>query len=189
MPSLAPPRLVPAVAADLPVMQNLGRFYVYEMARSCHEIEGYGCPPDGLWECMDLAPYFREPRFHPFMLRGGEEPAGFAVVRAMDGGGWNMEQFFVTAPYQRGGTGRRMFRALLDRFPGKWRIEVLPQNAPALAFWRSVAAEADSRVSETREIVPDGEWAPVECIVLTLVAPFPAAEAGLRAQPFPARIP
>jgi predicted acetyltransferase len=119
---------------------------------------------------MDFAPYFREPRFHSFMLLSGEEPAGFAVVRDM-GDGWNMEQFFVTAPYQRDGNGRRIFRALLDRFPGKWRIEVLPQNAPALAFWRHVCGEVDGEVSETREIVEDGEWDPVECIVLTLSPP------------------
>jgi len=170
MPS-GPPRLVAATAADLPVMQNLGRFYVYEMARTCHAVPGYACPPDGLWACMDFGPYFREARFHPFMLLSGEEPAGFAVVRGLDGGGWNMEQFFVTAPYQRGGNGRRIFRELLAQFPGTWRIEVLPQNGPGLAFWRRVAAEADGRVSETREIVEDGEWDPVECIVLTLSPP------------------
>jgi ribosomal-protein-alanine N-acetyltransferase len=168
------PRLVPAIAADLPVMQNLGRFYVYEMARTCHAIAGYSCPPDGLWECMDFGPYFREACFHPFLLRSGEEPAGFAVVRDMDGdmrGAWNMEQFFVTAPHQRGGHGRRIFRELLGRFPGAWRIEVLPQNSVGLAFWRSVAAEADSTVNETREIVEDGDYDPVECVVLTLSAP------------------
>lgn len=164
MTSAAPPRLVPATAADLPVMQNLGRFYVYEMARHCSAVPGYACPADGLWECMDFAPYFREARFHPFMLLSGEEPAGFAVVRDLDGG-WNMEQFFVTAPYQRDGNGRRIFRELLVRFPGTWRIEVLPQNTPALAFWRQVVGEVDSARRETREIVPDGEWDPVECIV------------------------
>lgn len=159
------PRLVPATAADLPVMQNLGRFYVYEMARYCSDVQGYACPADGLWECMDFAPYFAEPAFHPFLLRSGETPAGFAVVRDL-GGSWNMEQFFVTAPYQRDGNGRRIFRELLARFPGLWRIEVLPQNSVGLAFWRRVAAEADSAVGETREIVEDGEWDPVECVVL-----------------------
>jgi predicted acetyltransferase len=163
------PYLVAATAADLPVMQNLGRFYVYDMARTCSEVRGYACRADGFWECMDLAPYFREARFHPFLLRSGEEPAGFAVVRDL-GGGWNMEQFFVTAPYQRSGNGRRLFRELLARFPGAWRIEVLPQNGPALAFWRRVAAEADSAVAETREIVDDGDYDRVECIVLNLVA-------------------
>jgi len=168
--SLAP-RLVPATAADLPVVQNLGRFYVYEMARTCHAVAGYGCPPDGLWECMDFGPYFRERHFHPFLLRSGDEPAGFAVVRDLGDGAWNMEQFFVAAPHQRGGNGRRIFHELMARFPGAWRIEVLPQNSPALAFWRRVSAEGDSGVAETREIVPDGEWDPVECVVLTLSAP------------------
>jgi predicted acetyltransferase len=166
---LAPPCLVPATPADLPVMQNLGRFYVYDMARYCGVVDGYACPAGGLWECIDVGPYFREARFHPFLLRSGEEPAGFAVVRDL-GGGWNMEQFFVTAPYQRNGNGRRMFRELLARFPGAWRVEVLPQNSAGLAFWRRVTAEADSAVGETRETVDDGDYDRVECVVLNLVA-------------------
>ena len=164
---LAPPRLIPATAADLPVMQNLGRFYVYEMARYCSHLEGYGCLADGLWECMDFGPYFREARFHPFMLRSGDEPAGFAIVGDL-GAGWNLEQFFITAPYQRHGNGRRLFRELLARFPGAWRVEVLPQNSPGLAFWRCVTAEADSAAAETREIVADGDYEPVDCVVLKL---------------------
>jgi predicted acetyltransferase len=165
--SPAPPQLVPATAADLPVMQNLGRFYVYEMARYCSPVAGYACPADGLWECMDFAPYFGDARLHPFKLRSGETPAGFAVVRDV-GGGWNMEQFFITAPYQRDGNGRRIFRELLARFPGAWRIEVLPQNIVGLAFWRRVVGEADSAVSETREVVDDGDYPRVECVVLHL---------------------
>lgn len=148
----ADPQLEPATAADLPVMQNLGRFYVYDIARYCGDLPGWDCPPDGLWECIDFAPYFDEPGTHPFILRAGAVPAGFVVVKRLERQGcWNMEQFFVAAPHQRRGTGTRLFREVLGRFPGSWRIEIIPENARALAFWRRVAADAAAAVREVIE--------------------------------------
>ena len=149
--------LVPATPADLPVMQNLARFYVYDIARYCGELPGWDCPADGLWECIAFDPYFGDTACHPFLLRAGEVPAGFVVVRAWPEGGWNMEQFFVAAPYQRRGEGRRLFHAVLARFPGPWRIEIIPANSRALAFWRQVTGEAaPGRVRETAEPLADG---------------------------------
>jgi len=150
------PILVPATAADLPIMQNLGRFYVYDIARYCGALPDFACPADGLWECIDFSPYFQASQFHPFLLRSGETPAGFAVVKDL-GGHWNMEQFFIAAPYQRGGGGRRIFRELLHRFPGAWRIEVIPENAGALAFWRRASGEVGG-TREGREIVDYGDY-------------------------------
>jgi ribosomal-protein-alanine N-acetyltransferase len=153
----AEPELHPATLADLPVMQNLGRFYVYDIARYCGHLPGWECPEDGLWECIDFAPYFAADGTHPFILRAGGVPAGFVVVKRLaDAGCWNMEQFYVTAPYQRRGNGARLLRQVLARFPGAWRIEIIPENARALAFWRQVTAAAAPAVEEATETVPPG---------------------------------
>ncbi len=153
----ADPRLVPAALADHPLLQNLARFYVYDMARHCGDLPGWDCPEDGLWECIDFRPYFGDPSCHPFLLRAGAVLAGFVVVKAEPEGGWNMEQFFVTAPHQRRGNGRRLFHQVLARFPGAWRIEIIPANARALAFWRQFTEEAaPGRVREAPEPLADG---------------------------------
>ena len=151
------PRLHPATPADLPVMQNLGRFYVYDMARYCGDLPDWECPDDGLWECIVFAPYFGAAGTHPFMLRAAGVPAGFVVVRRLEEEGcWNMEQFYVGAPHQRRGHGARLFRQVLEQFPGAWRIEIIPENTRALAFWRQVTAGAAPLVREAVETPAQG---------------------------------
>jgi len=44
-----------AFAKDKEIIQNLGRFYVYDMSRYCGFLEGWQTPSNGLYECFDLA--------------------------------------------------------------------------------------------------------------------------------------
>lgn len=36
--------MVPATLADYPALQNLARFYVYDMSRYCGDLPGWECP-------------------------------------------------------------------------------------------------------------------------------------------------
>jgi predicted acetyltransferase len=47
-----------------------------------------------------------------------------------------MEQFFISAKFQRQGHGRRLAGEIWERFRGPWRVEVIPENARAIAFWQ-----------------------------------------------------
>ena len=94
--------MVPATLADYPALQNLARFYVYDMSRYCGDLPEWECPEDGLYEAYDFRSYFETPDCFPFSLYAGDERAGFLVVKNIGVGGtalWNMEQFFVTAKF------------------------------------------------------------------------------------------
>ena len=132
--------IVPATLADYPALQNLARFYVYDISRYCGNLPGWDCPDDGLYEAYDFRPYFETPSYSPFSLYADDERAGFIVVKnigSADAVRWNMEQFFVIAKFQRQGQGRRLAENIWTRFRGPWRVEVIPENAPALAFWQN----------------------------------------------------
>jgi predicted acetyltransferase len=53
-----------------------------------------------------------------------------------------MAEFFVARPYRREGVGRAAALEVLGARPGLWEIAVARRNAPALTFWRAVAADA-----------------------------------------------
>jgi hypothetical protein len=52
------PQLVKATIENYPVIQNMARFYVYDMSRYCSHIPTWECPESGLYECIDLKIYF-----------------------------------------------------------------------------------------------------------------------------------
>ena len=68
--------LVPADEADRAVVQAMVRFYVYHIS----EYTGLSCPPDGLYECLDLGRYWTAAGTHRFFIEVAGERAGFALI-------------------------------------------------------------------------------------------------------------
>jgi len=155
---MAEPRVavVPAAVADRSIVQNLARFYVYELAA----FAGWPAPEDGLWTCRDLGGYWG-PEGLAFVLRAEGELAGFALVdrpSPLGGAEYWMGEFFVTLPWRRRGVGRRAALEVFRRLPGTWQVGQIPANAPAIAFWRKVAGEAaGGRPHEEERWVEDAE--------------------------------
>lgn len=134
------PVLVPADESDYPIVQNLARFYVYEMSRYA----GWQPQPDGLYECIDLRSYFVDKDRYAFVIRVGDELAGFALIRAEGSTvdvDWDMGEFFIVGKFQRKGIGAKIATELFDRFPGLWEVAQLPENTPAIAFWKKVISQ------------------------------------------------
>ena len=163
-------QILEASEEDFPVVQNLVRFYVYDMS----ETMGWPCPEDGLYGgCDDIPEYWwtgstpeeleainqklpiyipynmhfdRWPpgyRGHPFIVRVGGELAGFAMIKQL---GTNHEadydvgEFFIVRKFRGKGVGKSVAHNLFDRFPGIWQVRQMIEHKPAQAFWRQVIA-------------------------------------------------
>jgi len=105
--------LVHATLVDLPVMQAMASYYVYDMSEFLGELPGWNFPDSGAYECEDLRPYFEDPNARTFFIRVSKELAGFAIVN--DKGSdpdvaFNMAQFFVHRKFKG--------RALAPKPPG-----------------------------------------------------------------------
>src|SRR3954471_6445369 len=94
-----------ASPADLAVVTNLVPYYIYDLS----EHLGWPCTPDGRFEgCDDLESYWRGPGRHAFVLRAGEEPAGFVLILAehdepdVD---FSVTDFFVLRKFRGRGVG------------------------------------------------------------------------------------
>lgn len=138
------PVVVPAVKEEYPTIQNMARFYIYDMSRTCGVLAGWECPNDGLYECFNLERYFLEEDRFPFLIRIGEELGGFVLINKVGTSNdvdWNMAEFFILAKFQGQGMGEQVAFQVFDQFKGVWECAAIPQNTPAIQFWdKTIAA-------------------------------------------------
>lgn len=133
-----------ASAKDKEIIQNLGRFYVYDMSRYCGFLEGWQTPLNGLYECFDFSRYWDEPDRYPFLIHVDNELAGFVLVNKIGSvpeTDWNMAEFFIIAKFQGKGIGRYVAYQVFDKFPGTWETMQIPENKAARDFWKKVVKE------------------------------------------------
>jgi predicted acetyltransferase len=128
--------LVATSAADAPVLARLLQLYEYDYS----EYGGVDVDASGLFPTVDTNALW-QPGSHAFLLEIGGCWAGFALVNrheAYIGGGETMlvDEFFVLRKYRRRGIGECVARTVFDRFPRRWEIGTLRENAAAVAFWR-----------------------------------------------------
>lgn len=138
-------KLYRATSADYPILQNMARFYVYDLSRSCGFIsQDWACPCNGLYESFDFKTYFTEPAHMAFMIKVDQELAGFVLLNKqgiLSSTEWNIGEFFILAKFQNKGIGQSIAQELWTTYPGVWEISVIPENKPALAFWRKAVLD------------------------------------------------
>lgn len=130
-------KLIPAALGDYPVIQNMGRFYVYDMS----EYMAWEIPDDGLYECIDFKKYWETKDAFPFLIRYRNELAGFVIIdkRGSDDTiEFNMAQFFILRKFKRKGIGEYVAHHCFNQFKGTWEVMVIPGNEGAYRFWRSI---------------------------------------------------
>lgn len=126
---------------DMNTIQNLGRFYVYDMSRYCGFLNGWETPENGLFECIDLSRYWKEPNRYPFLIRVNNELAGFVLITKVGSApdvDWNIGEFFIVSKFQGKGVGSYVAQQIFNQFPGIWETSQIPENKAALDFWEKV---------------------------------------------------
>lgn len=132
-----------ATEKDKATIQNLGRFYVYEMSRYCGFLPGWETPKNGLFACRDLSSYCKKPDRHAFFIKADGELAGFVLINKVGSTSdvdWNIGEFFIVSKFQGKGIGREVAEQVFNQFPGIWETSQIPENKAALAFWEKVVA-------------------------------------------------
>lgn len=136
--------LIKATMNDYPVIQNMARFYVYELSRYCGFIsDEWSCPSDGMYTDVDLKNYFQESEREPYLIKIGNELVGFALlhnIKSPVDNYWVMAEFFVLAKFQGHGVGKQIAQQLWKLHTGKWQVPIIPENKKALVFWRKAVS-------------------------------------------------
>ncbi len=134
-------KLAPASINDYPVIQNMARFYVYDMSEFLGFESGWEIPKDGLYECNNFKKYWETSDAFPFLIYYQDELAGFVIADKKGSDAsieFNMAQFFVLRKFKGKGVGRAVAFQCFDKFLGKWEVMVLPGNSGAYTFWHSI---------------------------------------------------
>ena len=153
----------------MPVIQNMARFYAYDLSKSCgfYDLFDWSFPENGLYESIDLSRYWQTDHF-PFIIRIDGELAGFALIYKIGTTpdvDWNMGQFFIVGKYQGKGIGHQVAVEIFNQLHGVWEVMQMPDNIPAIAFWKKVITDfTDSKFSEERKAIQEPK--PHENIVL-----------------------
>lgn len=147
-----------AVPEDNPVLQNLAQLYAHDFSEFMDiDVDSngkYGDPERGfvMWDNCWLDRDARRQldrstaEHHPFIVIVDGALAGFSMVKSNidspDDSIWRcgsyIQDFFIMRKFRGKGVGRYIAEKIFDMFPGKWDIEQLETNTPAIAFWRKV---------------------------------------------------
>lgn len=134
------------------VLRNLMQLYKYDFtAFDPEDVDRMG-----LYDYPYLDYYFVEPDRQAYFIKIKGVLAGFALVRYTvltdtKEPVWELVEYFVLKKYRREGVGSQAVREILAKHPGKWKIGVLENNIPALAFWRKITAACDPNCVELEE--------------------------------------
>lgn len=133
-------KLMPASRQSKSIIKNLARFYIYELSR----YSGEDIPNDGLFKaseaCFHFDDYWRDAGHYPFLIQVDNQLAGFVLVNKKGSSkqvDWHLVEFYIIARFQNKGIGRQITRQLFNQFPGLWEVAQMPNNLPAIRFWRS----------------------------------------------------
>ena len=117
----------PARPSEEPIIANLMQMYLHDL--SAYELEDVG--KDGRFEYEFLSLYWVEPERHPFLIRVGDNIAGFALVRELSTQVYEMSEFFVMRTYRGRDVGTTVATDLFNRFRGVWQVAQEAENKKA----------------------------------------------------------
>lgn len=130
-----------ATLNEYPMIQNMARFYVYDLSKECgHISDEWRLPSDGLFESFDFKNYFKESSRKVYLVRVYDDIAGFILlnqVTANESSDWNVGEFFILGQYQGEGIGKQAAEKIWQLHTGKWEVSVIPENQSALTFWEN----------------------------------------------------
>jgi predicted acetyltransferase len=128
-----------------PVIQNLARFYAYDISRHCGFISyNWSFPENGLYDCFFCKDFFMENNKNDreaYIIRVKGELSGFALIDKIGldlDTDWNMDEFFIIAKFQGKGVASEVARRIFSSHLGTWEVAVIPDNTPALKFWEKI---------------------------------------------------
>jgi predicted acetyltransferase/RimJ/RimL family protein N-acetyltransferase len=137
--------IIQATIDDYPCIQNMARFYVYDLSRECGSISSdWAIPENGLYESFDFKNYFEEPSRKAYLVKVYDEIAGFVLLNQATEDAtntWNMGEFFIIAKFQDVDIATRVAKQIWNMHPGMWEVSVIPNNKSALRFWGKSISE------------------------------------------------
>ena len=138
---------------DRAVLERLYPLYLHDLSEFTRH---YSLDEHGRWQPDYLSDWLGRRECSSLLVRVGGTPAGFALIAERPfpfmstQAEVRLAEFFVARPFRGRGVGRAGATAAFDSFHGRWQVNVIAANEPAIAFWRRVVSDyTDGRFQET----------------------------------------
>jgi predicted acetyltransferase len=128
---------------NLPQIQRMARFFLYDELEYMGTNPRWTFPEDGHYEISDLKDYFANigKDTFPHLIKYNGEPAGFVLVdtkHVYPNTKYNVGEFFVLRKFRGQGLGRYAAEKIFKKYPGIWEVEQMVENCSAIKFWEKV---------------------------------------------------
>lgn len=148
---------------DHSMIQNMARFFLYEMSRyipleSSKKVSLWSCDDTGMYNFYDLIDFFTEPDSSAYKVIVENELAGFVLTNKFSHtkkADVSISEFFIAAKFQRKGLGTNVACKILNDLNGTIEISTFKINKPAVEFWRNLFINNFSEKFEESEIYCD----------------------------------
>jgi predicted acetyltransferase len=129
----------PAKEFEKPILRQLLELYQYDFS----EFDGSDLGPLGVYDYPYLDHYWVESERVPYLVRVDGSLAGFVLLARYNYATglhdhWVLAEFFILRKYRYQGIGEHVARFIFNHYEGPWQVAQIPENQPAMQFWRKV---------------------------------------------------
>lgn len=131
--------LIEATVENFALIEHMWPFYVYDLTRYCGHKLGWQNPTEITFKNDNVSHYFQGTNAHTFLILIEKEYVGFVNIKQLEvvpEVDWYMNEFYIISKYQKHGIGQAVANEIFKKYNGEWSVGVLPENLPALHFWR-----------------------------------------------------
>ena len=139
-------KLVPISPEDIPILNRIGKFFVYDLSPHMKDHKDFKLPHDGSYECQShpsckkLAQYVApqdKSRF-AFFLYYKNEMAGFIlghVRKDAENDTKNTSEIFIISKFKNQGLGKHISDTIFKKHPGEWDAQSIGEHHASQAVW------------------------------------------------------
>ncbi|GAA0778803.1 GNAT family N-acetyltransferase [Clostridium subterminale] len=133
-------------------LENLVSIYLHDLSEFADDLK---INEDGKFEYDGLEMYFKSEDLTSYFITYQGEVAGFILFntgkyapRDID---YVVHELFLLKGFRKKGIGNAAIRILLDTYKGKYRIEQISSNKPAVNFWTKFYENQGIKYIELKE--------------------------------------
>ncbi|MDQ0232608.1 GNAT family N-acetyltransferase [Metabacillus malikii] len=124
---------------DKHILKNLYPLYLHDLSQyTVEDIDN-----NGQYDIDFLDDFWEKEGLIPYLIKAEGSIVGFILVQTgayapPTGEDFYVSEFFILRKYRRKGIGKKVIKEFFNLFSGTYLLGQLPNNIPAIQFWKSV---------------------------------------------------
>lgn len=151
-------KLVPISPEDLPILNRMGKFFVYDLSEYMGNHKEWKFPNDGSYECEShpsckkLDQYVvKDSKHFAFFIYYKTQMAGF-VLGYVNPSDKNTAEIFIISKFRNQGLGKHIADTILKKYPGEWDAQAIGENHASQAIWGEINSYVPHKILDKSKV-------------------------------------